>query len=332
MRPSNHWFANAVVAVSMRRLLTPGLFEVPAMSAIRTLAVTLFATCSAAGLSLPVAAQDWETPASWTSPIEPFQIALNLYWVGSEDLAAYLITTDEGHFLIDVPLAENVELVLGNIRKLGFDPADVRIQLASHGHFDHTGGIADALRATGAQLALSAADKTLVANGGRGDFHLADSAPYEAAEASLELVHLDKLRLGSTTLTAHLTPGHTRGCTSWSGTATIGGEELLWVSVCSLTVLDGYQLLGAEESYPGIAQDFCTSVAHLESLSPDIFLASHGSFIRAAEKREAVRAGNRRAFVDPEGYRAYLARARERIEKTLAEQGLPGGCAALLGD
>lgn len=270
-----------------------------------------------------------QQPANWTQPIEPFQIAGPLYYVGTAELASYLFTTPEGHVLIDVPLEENVPLVLANIRKLGFDPKDIEIQLASHAHFDHVGGIATALKETGAKLFLSEEDAKLVAAGGKGDFFLADRSPYPPAKADRILADGDQVKLGAVTLTAHLTPGHTRGCTSWGATIEADGETLEVVSVCSLSVLPGYRL-GPDPSYPGIARDYCTSLGKLRGLTPDVFLAPHGSFIGLVEKAEKVRAGNRRAFVDPEGYVQWLDEAAARIEATLKEQAVPSGCLEVL--
>jgi len=268
--------------------------------------------------------------SDWTRAIEPFRIAENLYYVGSADLTSFLFTDPAGHVLIDAPLEENVDLVLANIRELGFEPRDIRIQLASHGHFDHTGGVARMLESTGADLVLSEAAAVLVGAGGRGDFHLGDRAAYRPADATRTVAHLETVRLGATSLQAHLTPGHTRGCTSWSGTVRIGEEALSFVSICSLTALPGYRLAGSDPSYAGIATDFCTSIAHLRSIEPEIFLASHGSFIGLEEKRQQLAEGDARAFVDPQAYRDYLDRAQERIEKVLADQGESGGCAAVL--
>ncbi|HUP21819.1 MAG TPA: subclass B3 metallo-beta-lactamase [Thermoanaerobaculia bacterium] len=273
----------------------------------------------------------FEQPPSWTQPIEPFQIAGPLYYVGTADLTSYLFVTPAGHVLLDVPLEENAELVLSNIRKLGFDPRDVVIQLASHAHFDHVGGIATALRTTGATLSMSEHDAALMANGGKGDFFLGDGAAYPPAKAERILRDGERVRLGGLTLTAHLTPGHTRGCTTWSAEIETDGETLDVVSVCSLSVLSGYRLVGSEPSYPGIARDYCTSLETLRSLGPDVFLGSHGSFIRLLEKAERQRAGERRAFVDPDGYRRWVKLAGERIEATLREQGAAGGCAEVLG-
>ena len=218
-------------------------------------------------------------------------------------------------------MRENTERILENIRTLGFDPKDVAIQLASHAHFDHTGGLASMLEATGASLRLSREGAILAGNGGQGDFFLGDDAAYPPAKADTTLEHLDVIELGGARLTAHLTPGHTKGCTSWSGTTLINGQERTWVSVCSLSVLPGYQLAGDEESYPGIAADFCQSVAHLKTIEADVFLASHASFIGLAGKFERLANGEEDAFVDPERYTRYLERAERRIEQTLTEQG-----------
>lgn len=280
---------------------------------------------------LLIAQQGSGQPSAWTQAIEPFQVAGPLYYVGTADLASYLVATPAGHVLIDVPLDENAPLVLDNIRKLGFDPTDVEIQLASHAHFDHVGGIATALRTTGAKLAVSERDAKLLGDGGKGDFFLGDTASYPPAKADRILQDGERVRLGGVTLTAHLTPGHTRGCTTWSVSLAAEGETLEVVSVCSLSVLPGYRLAPADESYPGIARDYCTSVETLRSLQPDVFLGAHGSFFGLLDKVERQRAGDRRAFVDPGGYRRWVERAAERIEETLREQGVADGCAGVLG-
>lgn len=267
---------------------------------------------------------------AWTQPHEPFRIADNLYYVGTADLTSFLITTQEGHILIDAPLDENVEKVLASIRELGFEPADIMLLLASHGHLDHTGGMARMLEATGAELVLSREAAALVGRGGRGDFHLGDRGAYPPAKATRLVGHLETVSLGPVVLTAHLTPGHTKGCTSWSGEVTIGGRTKTWVSICSLTVLSGYRLAGDDPSYPGIARDFCSSVAHLRTLKADLFLASHGSFFRLDDKFDALEAGDEEAFVDPSGYRDFIARAAAAIDSTLRSQGEERGCNRVL--
>lgn len=267
----------------------------------------------------------WQAPPAWLEAIDPFRIADGLYYVGTAGLASYLVTSDEGHILIDAPMQANTQLVLSNIRRLGFEPRDVRLQLATHAHFDHVGGIAGMREATGAELVLSEEDARLIGQGG------GPRAPFRAAQADRLIGHLETVAVGNRTLSAHLTPGHTRGCTSWSGEVEIGGEPLTFVLVCSLTVLPNYRLVGEDETYPGIARDFCTSLAHLRSLEPDIFLASHGDFMGLAEKLRALTAGDERAFVDPERYGSYLDRAEDAIETALEDQGHQGGCATMDG-
>jgi metallo-beta-lactamase class B len=264
--------------------------------------------------------------SNWTQPIEPFEIADDLYYVGSADLAAYLFTSEEGHILLDVPLEDNVGLIVGNIRRLGFDPEDIEILIASHSHYDHVGGLALMRAITGARVVLSAADAEIVAKGGEGP---TGAGAYTPIHADQTIAHLGTVSVGGWTLTAQLTPGHTPGCTSWSGNAAIGGEELTFAFVCSLSVLEGYRLVGPDATFPGMGVAYCRSLSILRGLSPDIFLAPHGSFIDLDEKVTRLRGGDLRAFVDPDGYTAYLERAATTIERTLAEQGHVGGCATL---
>ena len=292
---------------------------VPAPHPLRLLA----ALAVIGGAAAPLAAQ-----SDWTEPLEPFQIGEGLYYVGTAGLAAYLFTSEEGHILIDVPLDENVERVAANIRALGFDPADVEIQLASHAHFDHVGGLARMGEITGAALVVSEADARYVREGR--DFGLPGLDGYPAAPVDRTVRHLETVELGPWRLTAHVTPGHTAGCTSWGGDVVIEGRSYGFVSVCSLTVLGNYRLVGPGATYEGQGRDYCASLAHLRTLSPDVFLAPHGGFYGLDEKLAARRSGDALAFVERERYARYLDDAERSIERTLEEQGHRGGCAALL--
>lgn len=268
--------------------------------------------------------------ASWTEATDPVRIADELYYVGTRGLSSFLFTTDQGHVLLDATLAENVPLVLANIRRLGFDPSDIRFLIASHAHFDHVGGMAAMLEATGAELVLSEADAPFVAAGA--DFGLGDlTAGYPSAAPARTIAHLDTVRVGDLALVAHITPGHTPGCTSWGGEVHIAGVPRGFVSVCSLSVLPNYRIVGADPTYPGQARDYCRSVAHLGGLTPDIFLGAHPGWFGLPEKAAAAAAGDREAFVDPDGYRAYVSEAGAAIEKALREAGVAGGCTAVVG-
>lgn len=265
--------------------------------------------------------------SDWTEPFEPVQIADNLFYVGSAGLSAFLLTSDEGHVLIDAPLAENVPLLLRNIRTLGFDPRDIRLHVVTHAHFDHVAGLAELMAVTGGELVVSEGDSPFITEGR--DFGF-DSDGYPPAEVGRTLTHLEPVRLGDLELIPHVTPGHTPGCTSWSGTATIDGEPYRYVLVCSLSALDVYRLGGDDPTYTGQAVDFCRSVAHLESVEPDIFLSNHAQFFALADKAASRRSGDERAFVDRGEYRPYLEEAAEAIDRELERQGL-GSCAALVG-
>jgi len=289
----------------------------------------LLATVLATPVPSRSLAQEWP-PANWTEAVEPVRIADDLYYVGTAGLAAFLLVSDEGHILIDAPLAVNVPLILDNVRALGFDPSDIRVLVASHAHFDHVGGVAAMLEATGADLVLSEADAVFVREGR--DFGLGElEEGYPPATPDRIVNHLSTVRVGDIELTAHLTPGHTPGCTTWSGEVRIEGDPHTFVTVCSLSVLAGYVITGDDATYPGQAHDYCRSVAHLESLDPDIFLAAHPGWFGFGPKRRARAAGDAAAFVERDRYREYLAAARAAIETRLEEEGVPGGCEAVLG-
>lgn len=286
------------------------------LAAQSTLAVALLAV--AAG---PAPGQDSEAWREMNRPVEPFRIAGPLYYVGASDVTAFLVTTPRGHVLIDGGFAETAPLIRDAIAALGFDVRDVRVLLNSHAHLDHAGGLA-ALRAwSGAEVVASRADAPLLERGGLGDDVLGDGAPFPAVPVDRRIDDGDTVELGDVVLTARVTPGHTRGCTSWDLTVPDGDRRLRVVAVCSLTILPGARLTGPEATYPGIAADFARSIDALAALPADVFLASHGSFFGLDAKRAALAADpSRNPFVDPGRYARYLARARERLDERLAAE------------
>jgi metallo-beta-lactamase class B len=273
----------------------------------------------AAAFSLPASAQP-DDPGH--QPYPPFKIAENLYYVGASDYASYLIATKAGMILIDGGDAVTGAQVLKNIRTLGFDPAQVKVLLNSHGHFDHAGGLAQIKRETGARLLVSAADGALIARGGRGDMLFGDRYPYEPVKPDGVLTDGQKVTLGGTTLTAHLTPGHTRGCTTWTFPVTVSeGPRMNTRQAlvhCSNSVLPGYRLVG-QETYPGQRADYEKSYRFWRSAKCEVFLASHASFFRMKEKRAAVvMDGN--PFVDPAGCKAFFDKGYAAFQAELARQ------------
>ena len=259
-------------------------------------------------------------------PDDPFQIAGNLYYVGSTGVTAFLLTGNEGHVLIDGGYPETAPLIMGSISKLGFDIKDVKVLLNSHAHFDHAGGLAALQKASGAELWISDGDADLVATGGAGDrtygpLRHVGFGTFPAARVDHRFKDGTTIRVGSVALTAHVTAGHTPGCTSWAIPVRHGHRELLAVSVCSLTLLP-FMSLGDPESYPGIRSDFERSFRTLRSLPADIFLGSHGTFFELDRKRrERANAKDPvEPFIDRQGYLRFIDKAEKRFRDQLAKE------------
>jgi metallo-beta-lactamase class B len=247
-------------------------------------------------------------------PFEPFRVVGNIYYVGASDVSSFLITTPEGHILLDTGFAETVPLIRDGVEELGFKFEDVKLLLNSHAHVDHAGGHALVKRLTGARIVMSGADAALLAAGGKGDvLPLGDDlASYEPARADWVVGDGDRVTLGGVTLTAHLTPGHTRGCTTWTTTVDDGGTTRHVVFFGSTTLLPGVRLVG-NPKYPGIADDFAATFRTLRALPSDVFLAPHGAMFGLEGKARRLKEGaSPNPFLDPEGYRAYVARS-ERV-------------------
>lgn len=252
-------------------------------------------------------------------PQAPFRIIGDVYYVGASDIASYLIVTSKGLILLDSGLRETVPQVTANIATLGFKLADVKILLNSHAHYDHAGGLAELKRLTHASLAASAEDAALMARGGKGDFSFGDTLSYEPVQADRILKDGDRVELGGVTLTAHLTPGHTKGCTTWTMRVTdaAGPHDVLFM--CGLSLLD-YPLVN-NPNYPNIAADFTHSFEVLKSLPCEVFLGAHGQYYGLQAKIGRMRAhapGN--PFIDPQGCRKYIDGAEAAFIRRLAEQ------------
>ncbi len=270
--------------------------------------------------ALAVIGQRTEEERSWNQPVEPFKIAGNIYYVGASDVTSYLITTPKGHFLIDSGFVETVPQIKANIVKLGFKVEDVKILLNSHAHYDHAAGLAELKRSTKAKLMMSDADAELLANGGLNDPNFGDRFPMEAVRANRTFRDGKQIKLGGVTMTANITPGHTRGCTTWTTEVKEKSLELTAIFVCS-TSAPGYKLVG-NEKYPTIYADYQRTFERLERLKPDIFLGAHGGIYDLEGKIEALKQNpSRNPFIDPSGYREYLKRSKASIEAAYRSQG-----------
>ncbi len=250
-------------------------------------------------------AQTDATSRSWNQPVEPFRIAGNLYYVGATDITSYLITTPKGHIVLDGGFVETAPMILANIRKLGFDPKDVKILLNSHAHVDHAGGLAELKRATGAMLYASRGDIPQLARGGLDDPQFGNRFPFAPVHADRIVEDGQRISLGGTTLVAHLTPGHTPGCTTWTMRA--GGKDVVFVG--SPSTPSEYRLTN-NPRYPNAVADYRKQFATLKSLGCDVFLGSHGGFFGLADM-----VAGKKKFAGCDEYHAFLATFERRFEE-----------------
>jgi metallo-beta-lactamase class B len=259
----------------------------------------------------------------WTTPIAPFRIADNLYYVGSKDLASYLIVTPAGDILINSSLKSSPPLIAKSIEQLGYHMRDVKILLISHAHFDHDAGSAEILRLTHAKYMVMDADVPVVESGGAKDFAYPGDH-YPPAKVDRILHDGSEVRLGGVVLTAHKTPGHTRGCTTWTMTDLSGGKPRNVVIVGSWNVNSEFRLAdkpGHPASYPGIAADYEHTFTVLKGLPCDIFLGAHGAYFGMLAKLERAKTGaGDSVWIDPEGYRAAVAEREHAFQTELKRQ------------
>jgi metallo-beta-lactamase class B len=282
-------------------------------------ALALLALVSLAACSASVREGVWATLRNDNGPRAPFEIAPGLYYVGASDVAVYALQTTDGLILIDGGYPSTAPRVLENLRTLHLDPADVRVLLNTHAHFDHAGGLAQLKRETGAEFYASADDRVLLEAGGRGDFFLRDWMTYPPVSVDRVLEDGDEVRLGETVLTAHLTPGHTKGCTTWSFDVEIAGQVRPVLLLCGLAVLR-YNLID-DPDYPNIAEDFSATYDRLRALPCELFLSQHASHFGIDAKRAEQLAGaDENPFLDADGCRAHIAGAERAFRETLARQ------------
>jgi metallo-beta-lactamase class B len=274
------------------------------------------------------AGQEDEVARSRNQPVEPYRVIGNVYYVGASDVTSFLIVTPAGHILLDSGFSETVPLIRRNLARLGFRLEDIKILINSHAHYDHAGGLAQLKRETGARLAASEADAALLAAGGRGDFQFGDRLAYEPVKADRALRDGDRVTLGGVTMTAHLTPGHTKGCTTWTMRVKEGGRSYDVVFVGSTTV-PGYKLVGNPD-YPDIAEDYARSFRVLKRLPCDVFLGSHGNFYSMLEKMKLLAQGKRpNPFIDRRGYWTFLAETEKAFREQLKREKMSGGRAGV---
>jgi metallo-beta-lactamase class B len=258
--------------------------------------------------ALAVGRAEAQNAKDWTEPMAPFRIADNLYYVGSKGLASYLVTTPKGHILINSDLEASVPLLQDSVAKLGFKFTDIKVLLISHAHWDHDAGSAAVKKATGAKYMVMDADVPVVESGGKSDFQYSSKPEwlYPATKVDRVLHDGDEVKLGGATLVAHLTPGHTRGCTTWTMKVSDGKKTLDVVIVGSPNVNPGYKLVGNDQ-YPTIADDYRKMFKVLAALPCDVFLGAHGAYFGMDDKLARRKPGAANPFIDPDGYKKFVA-------------------------
>lgn len=263
----------------------------------------------------PASAQSFEERLEWNRRVPPFRIVGNVYYVGTAGIGIYLITDPEGHILLDGGLPESAAVVAANIRDLGFRVEDIKYLLNSHAHMDHAGGLAELKAVTGAQLVASAGDRPELE---RGTVSYRESAAFPPVKVDRVVADGEGLTVGAARMTAHVTPGHTKGCTTWTTRVTHEGRLLDLLFSCSVTVAG--QPLVDDKGYPQAAADFAATFARLKRMRADIFLANHPVFFDMEAKRERLAAGDAEAFIRPDELALYVARWEAAFAEELEKQ------------
>ena len=262
-------------------------------------------------------------PADWTSPIEPFKISDNLYYVGSRDLAAYLVVTPQGNILINANLDSSPPQIRSSVERLGFRWTDIRILLNSQAHYDHVAGAAQIIRETGAKQMVMDGDVDAIEHGGVTDFD--PTLPrFPASHVDRILHDNDTITLGGITLTAHKTAGHSRGCTTWTMQTQAAGRTLNVVIVGGWVMNPGVLLQlvashGKLEAYPAITTDFDHTFSALKNLPCDIFLGAHGGYFHLLDKLERLTNEGTSVWIDASGYRTAVGKAENTYRKNLEQ-------------
>jgi metallo-beta-lactamase class B len=272
-------------------------------------------------LASPVLAQN---DPNWTRPFPPFRIIGNIYWVGSYDLATYLIATPQGNILINTGVGDTAKQIKASVEQLGFKLADTKILTATHGHFDHVAGMAELKRMTGAKLIVSEQDKELVESGGKADFRFGDTpgAQFEPVKVDSTLKDSDTISLGGTVLTAHHHPGHTKGATSFTLNVPEAGKTYR-VVIANMGSINPGVTVGGMAKYPGITEDYARTFKAQKDMQIDIWLASHAAQFKLHEKYKPGDAFDPDRFVDPQGFKASVEELEKKYRDQLAKERAP---------
>lgn len=261
------------------------------------------------------------TALKWDEPAEPAQLFGPISFVGTKGLGSFLITGSEGHVVLYTGMPGSGPMIEKSIVKLGFNPKDVKIILTGHAHCDHVGGHAYLKKVTGAKIAMMREEVELFESGGKLDFQYGDYQAFGFERAKVDTIFRDEdeIKLGDISLRAVLTPGHTQGSTTYVMKVVEGGKTFTVAFPDGASVNPGYRV-GRNPSYKGIEDNYRRTFRTLEALQPDVWLAPHNEFYGLDAKLQRATKDGAKAWVDPEGYRKWVAAQKQRFESA-AESG-----------
>ncbi|KRR15195.1 subclass B3 metallo-beta-lactamase [Bradyrhizobium jicamae] len=287
---------------------------------MKKIAVALIALMSLAGTAQAQTVKDLleSLRVKWNTPTEPFKMIGNVYYVGTNGLASYLITSPQGHILVDTVMPEATSQIKANIEKLGFKLTDIKYLVNTHAHIDHTGGLAEMKQASGAQMVAGEADKPLLEGGYYPGAQEDDALKFPPVKVDRTVREGDKVTAGDVTLTARETPGHSPGCTSWEFAVKDGDATRSVLIFCSGTV--ALNRLVPNPTYSGIVADYRKTFARAKDMKVDVLLAPHPEMYKMAEKRAKLSDGAPNPFVNPGEFNDYAATLEKAFEDALAKQ------------
>ena len=254
----------------------------------------------------------------WNTPTEPFKMIGNVYYVGTNGLASYLITSPQGHILVDTVMPEATSQIKASIEKIGFKVGDIKYLLNTHAHIDHTGGLAEMKAASGAQMIAGEADKPLLEGGYYPGAQEDAALAFPPVKVDRTVREGDKVTVGDVTLTARETPGHSPGCTSWEFSVKDADATRSVLIFCSGTV--ALNRLVPNPTYSGIVADYRKTFARAKDMKVDVLLAPHPEMYKMAEKRARLAEGGPNPFVNPGEFNAYAATLEKAFDDALAKQ------------
>ncbi len=257
----------------------------------------------------------------WDEPAEPAKLFGSVYFVGTKGLGSFLITGSEGHILIYTGMPGSGPMIEASIRKLGFKPEDVKIILTGHAHIDHVGGHAHLQKVSGAKIAMMREEQALFESGGKADFHYGHVKEFAFDLAKVDTVFRDEdeVKLGNISIQAILTPGHTKGSTTYVTKVVDNGKTYTVVFADGTGVNPGYRVT-SNPSYQGIKDDFSRTFRVLDSLKPDIWLTPHNEVYGIDAKLTRSAKEGAAAWVDPDGYKKWVQLQRGKFEAALAKE------------